>query len=293
MEINVNTSNISPIVPSVVDATAPNEIAAPKVLPDPILGSQSLTVSYTTPDIGKLAAQLLAETNQAREESIIGQLKALSESGIFEKLHAEATEENDRVYTGMEELSKEMAKIENEQLPAAEKAAKNAAMELADATKAKDDAQQALDNAQANLDALKASDTVTEEQLAAAEQAVEKAQDAYDTATSTYDAAVAADSAAKKTVDDLKAQLETLDQQMGDLLASLDTEGFRMLAEAFAIDFSELNHTTPLEDTRDGDEPVGNIPLSERSPLSIIRESLRRLAGDMVDSLAMRREQHV
>ncbi len=230
--------------------------------PAPILGGKSLSVTQVPEDIAKLAALLLSQTNEAREDALLGTLRALSSAGVFEQLHANATAANDKVYTQLETLAQEKIDLEA-QLPAKKKAA--------------NDAKAALDAAQEAFDSLPKD--ASEEDIKAAK---EKLSDAKTANTNAQDA-----------LNDLKEAIAAKETAMHLALMGLDTEGYRQLADTLGIDFSDLYHTTPLQDVTEGDPGVGNIPLTERSPVSIIRESLRNLAGDFTDNLATRREQHV
>ncbi len=264
MNINsLQANNASRIAPSsaAVDAAQAPELPVLPEDPAPILGGKSVTITRTSTDIEKLAALLLTQTNKAREDALLGQMQALTNAGVFEKLHSQATASNDRVFTDMETLSKEIDALEK-QLPGLEKA-------VDEAKKTRDAAEKAYEDAVA-------SNAENKDEL----------YTAYLEADTAY-------KAASKKLSDQKSTIIAKDKELSKLLQSLDVEGFRMLTEALGIDFSELNHTTPLQDETENREKVGNIPLSERSPVSIIREALRQLAGDFQDNLALRREEHV
>ena len=84
------------------------------------------------------------------------------------------------------------------------------------------------------------------------------------------------------------AALDALEERAAGLVANLDTEGTQALTEAMRLLADELANATPLEEQeRDPNEAVAR---DERSPAAIIRDALRRQAGDLVDSLETRRE---
>ncbi len=91
----------------------------------------------------------------------------------------------------------------------------------------------------------------------------------------------------------IKTQIAEKEKVLDTLVSNLDGESYRALVESLLESAPELSDTAPLEDESEDDVGVGNIPLDERSVASIIRDSLRRLDGDLVDSLETRREAHV
>ncbi len=81
-----------------------------------------------------------------------------------------------------------------------------------------------------------------------------------------------------------KDKIAELEKTLDKLVSSLDGESYRLLMEGA----QDVGNTQLLEEEEE--EKVGNIPLDERSVDAIIRDSLRRLDGDLLDSLETRRE---
>ncbi len=296
-------------VNTLVEAALNGARVTPAAAPMPVLTGEAVTVqepaSSTTTDIEKLAAQLLQESNKAREESLLSHLKSLSENDVFEKLLANVNEEAKAAFTQMETKADELAQVESE-LEKAKENTGNAQRDLADAQENLDQAGRALTDAQGtknaaearlqalenipdaspeDIDAAKQELSDAERALSAAQNDKTRAQDALDRAGTAFNAAAENEAA-------LEARVIALENEIVELAEGLDIESYRLLSDALKAIEIHPHHIDSLEDPRAEKERKdgGTVPLQERSPLEIIRDSLRRQTGDILDSQETRRE---
>ncbi len=308
MDMTINTVKPTSIN-TLVEAALNGARVTPAAAPMPVLAGEAVTVresaSATTTDVEKLAAQLLQESNQAREESLLSHLKSLSENDVFGKLLEKVNDEAKVAFAQMETKANELTQVESD-LETARTNTENAQNELAaaeqklnEAERAFTDAQEAKNTAEATLQALENNPEAppeaiefAKETLAAAEQALNDAQGDKTRAEGARDRAEAALGAARETEAALEARVIALEDEIVELAENLDVESYRLLSDALKAIEIHPHHIDPLEDPRDEKEQKegGTVPLSERSPLEIIRDSLRRQAGDILDSQETRRE---
>ncbi len=256
MSMNVNNVNTRVVTPTTFGAMAAAEVE-PKATVAPLLGGASLTVAETG-DVEKLAALLLEQTNRAREEAATGHLKAVSDDDVLKKLYESASLHEIIIYTTMSAVSKDISSLKS--------SLKTAEASLSKAGALADNAQQAYNQALAN-----GSENVEALRVQLQNALVAKA-------------------AAQTEVTSLKTQIAAREGNLDALVGTLGGEGYRRLAEALMEGADDLQDLKLLEDETEDKEGVGNYPLDERSVVSIIRDSLRRLDGDLLDSLATRRE---
>lgn len=274
MDIRIDTANIASVGEMAAAALAGAQVT-PKADPQPVLGGSPLTVSSAdgSADLDKLAALLLEQTNRARENSLLTHLAGIAT--MVSAINANAAEANRETFEALDSLAGELKQAETalEQAEAAE----------AKARAARDAAQQAV-NAAADADAKEKA----EAELERAEAALTQAQSATDGARASERAARGAVGSAQTALAERGAALDALEERAVGLVADLDAEGTQALTEAMRLLADELSHAAPLEEKeRDPNEAVAR---DERSPAAIIRDALRRQAGDLIDSLETRRE---
>ncbi len=283
MDINTVNSASPGSLSALVNAALDGQSVTPRAMPAPVLSGDSVTVtaSSRTTDVEKLAALLLQEANEAREDSILSHLKALSENGVFEALCDQVNGAAREAFERLDEISAEASETEN----ALEGAKKEKAQAEADLKTA----QQEKSTADQTLASLKADPNASEEAIQAAQKDVSDAAKQVARA----EAAVAA---AEDKIAKLNARLNEQNAEITKIAGNLDTNGYRLLMEALNINAEIMeHHVNPLENGAQQEEVErgGNVPLSERSPLAIIRDALRRQEGDMRDTLETRRENHI
>ena len=295
MDIRIDTSRITTVGEMAAAALSGAQVT-PKADPQPVLGGSPLTVSSAggSADLDKLAALLLEQTNRARENSLLTHLAGITT--LVSAVNANAAEANRETFEALDSLAGELKQAEKDlekaetdlekaegNLEQAESALEQAEAAEAKARAARDAAQQAVNDA-ADADAKEKA----EAELERAEAALTRAQSATDGARASVRAARGAVGAAQTALEERGAALDALEERAAGLVANLDTEGTQALTEAMRLLADELANATPLEEQeRDPNEAVAR---DERSPAAIIRDALRRQAGDLVDSLETRRE---
>ncbi len=274
---NINSSGVNSLS-ALVNAALDGQSVTPRMTSTSLLGGDSVTVSASsnTTDVEKLAALLLQEANEAREDSLLSRMKALSEHGIFEARCEEANGEAKDKLSELDKASNEAGRLEKA-LGEANTAKSDAEADLRTAEAAKRAAEQALNRLSPNA---------SKKEKDAAKKAVEDAKE---------DVTIASNALkdANDNVTDLTNKLNDQNAKVSELAAGLDMESYRLLLETLNL-HSEISehHLNPLEDKSDEEEVAqgGNVPQSERSPLDIIRDALRRSNGEFLNTLETRRE---
>ncbi len=308
MDINVNNLNLSSIS-GIANAALSGVSLTPKAVPASLLKGEGVTVSEsssTTSDVEKLAALLLQEANKAREKSLVSRFSSLGD--VLEHFQGQISEDMQARYAEMDKASAEVEKAENEKA-AAEMRLDQAKSDLETAKNERDSAISVRDAAKAEVaEARKELDSLTqgaeesdvdfaarkataESELKSAEAALAKAEGKVTAAEDSVSKLKDSISKLETTIANAEKTIKEASEKIVSVVDSLDNMSFRALSEALTSSVEELNHTNPLVGKDEEEEKVGNTPLSERSPLDIIRDALRRAAGDLLDSLETRREE--
>ncbi len=283
MDINNINSARANSINSLVNAALDGENVTPRTTPSPILGGDSVTVTASsgTSDIEKLAALLLQESNKAHEDSLLSRLKSLSENGLFDALLEQVNGKAKGILTEMDQVS-----TDSETTEANLETAKNDKVTAETTLQA---AKEAKKQAEQNLASVKADEDASADDIAAAEKAVN------DAATEVSKAETALKNIENK-INRLTKQLNDQNAEIVELAGELDLKSYRLLMDVLKLDSELRNYQlNTMEDSSDKEdvERGGNVPLSERSPLAIIRDALRRGDGEFLNTLETRRENHI
>ena len=308
MEIQLNTSSVSSLA-SVAEALKSESAIAAETAP--ILSSQSLNVTESSPDLESLLSKLLMETNEAklnaarsRLASALDQLTNLGEADqqtvgemrdlAAQEAQAEAT---------LEAKSRELDSAAKE-LNSAEKTLDSAKDELASAEKAFSKAEtKYAEAAKALGDYLSAPETADRLQVAALEADVASAKQALDSAGAKVDAAgnkvasaekrvadaSAAHGAAQEAYDAAAEEVSSLQTKFDRLLDSLDASSLSALRDAIRLDAGDVDH---LHEEIEKDDEEHNLA-SVKAVEDVIADALDRMDGKMVDEVADRHLDHI
>ena len=308
MEIQLNTSSVSNLA-SVAEALKSESAIAAETAP--ILSSQSLNVTESSPDLESLLSKLLMETNEAklnaarsRLASALDQLTNLGEADqqtvgemrdlAAQEAQAEAT---------LEAKSRELDSAAKE-LNSAEKTLDSAKDELASAEKAFSKAEaKYAEAAKALEDYLSALETADRLQVAALEADVASAKQALDFAGAKVDAAgnkvasaekrvadaSAAHGAAQEAYDAAAEEVSSFQTKFDRLLDSLDASSLSALRDAIRLDAGDVDH---LHEEIEKDDEEHNLA-SVKAVEDVIADALDRMDGKMVDEVADRHLDHI
>ena len=308
MEIQLNTSSVSNLA-SVAEALKSESAIAAETAP--ILSSQSLNVTESSPDLESLLSKLLMETNEAklnaarsRLASALDQLTNLGEADqqtvgemrdlAAQEAQAEAT---------LEAKSRELDSAAKE-LNSAEKTLDSAKEELASTEKAFSKAEaKYAEAAKALEDYLSAPETADRLQVAALEADVASAKQALDSAGAKVDAAgnkvasaekrvadaSAAHGAAQEAYDAAADEVSSLQTKFDRLLDSLDASSLSALRDAIRLDAGDVDH---LHEEIEKDDEEHNLA-SVKAVEDVIADALDRMDGKMVDEVADRHLDHI
>ena len=308
MEIQLNTSSVSNLA-SVAEALKSESAIAAETAP--ILSSQSLNVTESSPDLESLLSKLLMETNEAklnaarsRLASALDQLTNLGEADqqtvgemrdlAAQEAQAEAT---------LEAKSRELDSAAKE-LNSAEKTLDSAKDELASAEKAFSKAEAKYAEATKALeDYLSVPETADRLQVAALEADVASAKQALDSAGAKVDAAgnkvasaekrvadaSAAHGAAQEAYDAAAEEVSSLQTKFDRLLDSLDASSLSALRDAIRLDAGDVDH---LHEEIEKDDEEHNLA-SVKAVEDVIADALDRMDGKMVDEVADRHLDHI
>ena len=308
MEIQLNTSSVSNLASVAESLKSESAIAAETA---PILSSQSLNVTESSPDLESLLSKLLMETNEAklnaarsRLASALDQLTNLGEADkqtvgemrdlAAQEAQAEAT---------LEAKSRELDSAAKE-LNSAEKTLDSAKDELASAEKAFSKAEaKYAEAAKALEDYLSAPETADRLQVAALEADVASAKQALDSAGAKVDAAGNKVASAEKRVADASAthgaaqeaydaaaeEVSSLQTKFDRLLDSLDASSLSALRDAIRLDAGDVDH---LHEEIEKDDEEHNLA-SVKAVEDVIADALDRLEGKMVDEVTNRHLDHI
>ena len=308
MEIQLNTSSVSNLA-SVAEALKSESAIAAETAP--ILSSQSLNVTESSPDLESLLSKLLMETNEAklnaarsRLASALDQLTNLGEADqqtvgemrdlAAQEAQAEAT---------LEAKSRELDSAAKE-LNSAEKTLDSAKDELASAEKAFSKAEAKYAEATKALeDYLSVPETADRLQVAALEADVASAKQALDSAGAKVDSAgnkvasaekrvadaSAAHGAAQEAYDAAAEEVSSLQTKFDRLLDSLDASSLSALRDAIRLDAGDVDH---LHEEIEKDDEEHNLA-SVKAVEDVIADALDRMDGKMVDEVADRHLDHI
>ena len=308
MEIQLNTSSVSNLASVAEALKSESAIAADTA---PILSSQSLNVTESSPDLESLLSKLLMETNEAklnaarsRLASALDQLTNLGEADqqtvgemrdlAAQEAQAEAT---------LEAKSRELDSAAKE-LNSAEKTLDSAKDELSSAEKAFSKAEAKYAEAVKALeDYLSAPETADRLQVAALEADVASAKQALDSAGAKVDAAgnkvasaekrvadaSAAHGAAQEAYDAAAEEVSSLQTKFDRLLDSLDASSLSALRDAIRLDAGDVDH---LHEEIEKDDEEHNLA-SVKAVEDVIADALDRMDGKMVDEVADRHLDHI
>ena len=308
MEIQLNTSSVSNLA-SVAEALKSESAIAAETAP--ILSSQSLNVTESSPDLESLLSKLLMETNEAklnaarsRLASALDQLTNLGEADqqtvgemrdlAAQEAQAEAT---------LEAKSRELDSAAKE-LNSAEKTLDSAKDELASAEKAFSKAEaKYAEAAKALEDYLSAPETADRLQVAALEADVASAKQALDSAGAKVDAAgnkvasaekrvadaSAAYGAAKEAYDAAAEEVSSLQTKFDRLLDSLDASSLSALRDAIRLDAGDVDHLHEEIEKDDEEHDLASVKAVE----DVIADALDRMDEKMVDEVANRHLDHI
>ena len=308
MEIQLNTSSVSNLA-SVAEALKSESAIAAETAP--ILSSQSLNVTESSPDLESLLSKLLVETNEAklnaarsRLASALDQLTNLGEADqqtvgemrdlAAQEAQAEAT---------LEAKSRELDSAAKE-LNSAEKTLDSAKDELASAEKAFSKAEaKYAEAAKALEDYLSAPETADRLQVAALEADVASAKQALDSAGAKVDVAgnkvasaekrvadaSAAHGAAQEAYDAAAEEVSSLQTKFDRLLDSLDASSLSALRDAIRLDAGDVDHLHEEIEKDDEEHDLASVKAVE----DVIADALDRMDGKMVDEVADRHLDHI
>lgn len=308
MEIQLNTSSVSNLA-SVAEALKSESAIAAETAP--ILSSQSLNVTESSPDLESLLSKLLMETNEAklnaarsRLASALDQLTNLGEADkqtvgemrdlAAQEAQAEAT---------LEAKSRELDSAAKE-LNSAEKTLDSAKDELSSAEKAFSKAEaKYAEAAKALEDYLSAPETADRLQVAALEADVASAKQALDSAGAKVDAAgnkvasaekrvadaSAAHGAAQEAYDAAAEEVSSLQTKFDRLLDSLDASSLSALRDAIRLDAGDVDHLHEEIEKDDEEHDLASVKAVE----DVIADALDRMDGKMVDEVADRHLDHI
>jgi DNA repair exonuclease SbcCD ATPase subunit len=308
MEIQLNTSSVSNLA-SVAEALKSESAIAAETAP--ILSSQSLNVTESSPDLESLLSKLLMETNEAklnaarsRLASALDQLTNLGEAdkqtvGEMRDLAAQEAQAEATLEAKSRELdsaAKELNSAEKtldsakDELASAEKAFLKAETKYAEATKALEDY-------------LSAPETADRLQVAALEADVASAKQALDSAGAKVDAAgnkvasaekrvadaSAAHGAAQEAYDAAADEVSSLQTKFDRLLDSLDASSLSALRDAIRLDAGDVDHLHEEIEKDDEEHDLASVKAVE----DVIADALDRMDGKMVDEVADRHLDHI
>ena len=308
MEIQLNTSSVSNLA-SVAEALKSESAIAAETAP--ILSSQSLNVTESSPDLESLLSKLLVETNEAklnaarsRLASALDQLTNLGEADqqtvgemrdlAAQEAQAEAT---------LEAKSRELDSAAKE-LNSAEKTLDSAKDELSSAEKAFSKAEaKYAEAAKALEDYLSAPETADRLQVAALEADVASAKQALDSAGAKVDVAgnkvasaekrvadaSAAHGAAQEAYDAAAEEVSSLQTKFDRLLDSLDASSLSALRDAIRLDAGDVDHLHEEIEKDDEEHDLASVKAVE----DVIADALDRMDGKMVDEVADRHLDHI
>ena len=308
MEIQLNTSSVSNLA-SVAEALKSESAIAAETAP--ILSSQSLNVTESSPDLESLLSKLLMETNEAklnaarsRLASALDQLANLGEADqqtvgemrdlAAQEAQAEAT---------LEAKSRELDSAAKE-LNSAEKTLDSAKDELSSAEKAFSKAEaKYAEAAKALEDYLSAPETADRLQVAALEADVASAKQALDSAGAKVDSAgnkvasaekrvadaSAAHGAAQEAYDAAAEEVSSLQTKFDRLLDSLDASSLSALRDAIRLDAGDVDHLHEEIEKDDEEHDLASVKAVE----DVIADALDRMDGKMVDEVADRHLDHI
>ena len=308
MEIQLNTSSVSNLA-SVAEALKSESAIAAETAP--ILSSQSLNVTESSPDLESLLSKLLMETNEAklnaarsRLASALDQLTNLGEADkqtvgemrdlAAQEAQAEAT---------LEAKSRELDSAAKE-LNSAEKTLDSAKDELSSAEKAFSKAEaKYAEAAKALEDYLSAPETADRLQVAALEADVASAKQALDSAGAKVDSAgnkvasaekrvadaSAAHGAAQEAYDAAAEEVSSIQTKFDRLLDSLDASSLSALRDAIRLNAGDVDH---LHEEIEKDDEEHNLA-SVKAVEDVIADALDRMDGKMVDEVADRHLDHI
>ena len=308
MEIQLNTSSVSNLA-SVAEALKSESAIAAETAP--ILSSQSLNVTESSPDLESLLSKLLMETNEAklnaarsRLASALDQLTNLGEADkqtvgemrdlAAQEAQAEAT---------LEAKSRELDSAAKE-LNSAEKTLDSAKDELSSAEKAFSKAEaKYAEAAKALEDYLSAPETADRLQVAALKADVASAKQALDSAGAKVDAAgnkvasaekrvadaSAAHGAAQEAYDAAAEEVSSLQTKFDRLLDSLDASSLSALRDAIRLDAGDVDHLHEEIEKDDEEHDLASVKAVE----DVIADALDRMDGKMVDEVADRHLDHI
>lgn len=284
MDLNMNISGVNtPITPRA--ATLPTTGSA--ATPSPILGGPGLVVSTSGgKDLEGLIATLINETNESVKNSRIFQFSSLA--AVF-------------AAAGLNDEGLTQAQINLDESVNA----------LVVAEEAEAAASQEVDRLKAELNALEASKpggTTTEG------ADVTEATEPGETTVAGPEAPKTPKSGKKSTekiderIAEIRGRLEAAEtaytQAKNDLdekskavvsaMDNLDTSSYNALKDALLANIhdGDKEELKLVEDKTEEDEKekAGILPYSERSPIDIIKDAIRRASGDTLDTLETRRE---
>ena len=308
MEIQLNTSSVSNLASVAEALKSESAIAADTA---PILSSQSLNVTESSPDLESLLSKLLMETNEAklnaarsRLASALDQLANLGEADkqtvgemrdlAAQEAQAEAT---------LEAKSRELDSAAKE-LNSAEKTLDSAKDELSSAEKAFSKAETMYAEATKALeDYLSAPETADRLQVAALEANVASAKQALDSAGAKVDSAgnkvasaekrvadaSAAHGAAQKAYDAAADEVSSLQTKFDRLLDSLDASSLSALRDAIRLDAGDVDHLHEEIEKNDEEHDLASVKAVE----DVIADALDRMDGKMVDEVTNRHLDHI
>ena len=308
MEIQLNTSSVSNLA-SVAEALKSESAIAAETAP--ILSSQSLNVTESSPDLESLLSKLLMETNEAklnaarsRLASALDQLTNLGETDkqTVGEMRDLAAQESQAEAT-LEAKSLELDSAAKE-LNSAEKTLDSAKDELASAEKAFSKAEAKYAEATKALeDYLSVPETADRLQVAALEANVASAKQALDSAGAKVDSAgnkvasaekrvadaSAAHGAAQEAYDAAAEEVSSLQTKFDRLLDSLDASSLSALRDAIRLDAGDVDH---LHEEIEKDDEEHNLA-SVKAVEDVIADALDRMDGKMVDEVADRHLDHI
>ena len=308
MEIQLNTSSVSNLA-SVAEALKSESAIAAETAP--ILSSQSLNVTESSPDLEALLSKLLMETNEAklnaarsRLTSALDQLTNLgdTEKQTIDEMRELAAQEA-QAEVALEAKSRELDSASKE-LDSAEKSLDSAKAELASAQKTASKAETRYGEAVKALnDYLASAETQNPAQVAALEADVASAKQALDSAGAKVDSAgnkvasaekrVAdasdAHGAAQEAYDAAADEVSSFQTKFDKLLDSLDASSLSALRDAVRLDAGDVDHLHEEIEKDDEKHDLASVKAVE----DVIADALDRMDGKMVDEVADRHLDHI
>lgn len=291
MNVSLDLSKLSAAAAAANAAISGEAVTPPVSASKKIIRGTGVTVSSV--DVDKLAEKLLAETDSARERSLLSSFSSLSE--LFEHLMGEVTAEQKKQ---LEELDSVTGRYRD--AVAAEKRKAKAVVEAKNGVTTADTnvktATEARDAAKAAREGLTRKEGETEEafnkRVGKADEDVEDAETALTEALGAQSQANTALTTATNEHTAAVKKVKSTKEGMSKALAAIDSKSYQALTEAVRLSASDLAHLNPLAQDEE-EETAGDATLAEMSPFDAIRHYLMQEAEELLDVQEEQFAQHV